>query len=342
MTQLSTISSFLAAVFCTLWLLRPSMCRSILDVPNRRSLHLVPTPRSGGLAILTGIVVGVALYAPAIDSRLASTGIALGALFAVSMLDDLRGMPVVLRLVVHFAVAATVLLFGPGPGAYSLGGEEPHSIVGWTFGLLFLVWMINLYNFMDGMDGFAAGMAVFGFAAFGCLGWLGASPLFMTLSFIIAGAAGGFLVFNFPPARIFMGDAGSSTLGFLAGAFMLWADSLRLFPFWIGLLIFSPFIVDATATLLRRLLSGERVWEPHKTHYYQRLVQLGWGHRKSTLVEYVVMLLAATGGITATYSSSTFQWLLIGLFAVLYCAAAVIIAAMEKRAHLRVVGIDKQ
>ena len=305
----------------------------MLDVPNERSLHSTPTPRAGGLAILIGIVVGVVIYHPVADNLGAvMIGLALGTLVAISVLDDIRGTPVFLRLAVHFLSAAIVLAVGFGSYALISAGARFSDVVLWLGALFFLVWMINLYNFMDGMDGFAGGMAVSGFATFGCLGWIVDSPSFMTLSFVIAAAAGGFLLFNFPPARIFMGDTGSSVLGFLAGILILWADRLRLFPFWIGVLVFSPFIVDATVTLLRRLIAGERVWEAHKTHYYQRLVQLGWGHRKTTLVEYTVMLLAALGAIVAVQSPSSIQWLLIFVFVVLYFIAAVIIAAMEKRA----------
>lgn len=335
MTRLAIASAFLSATVATAWLLRSRIYQLILDVPNARSLHSRPTPRAGGLAILIGIVIGVAIYRPAVDElRVLSIGLALAALAAISLMDDMRGAPVPLRFSIHVLSAVTVLASGLVSYPYPVlvdGNLVVDVLTG--FGMLFfLVWMINLYNFMDGMDGFAGGMAVIGFGAFGCLGWMADSPSFMALSFIIAAAAGGFLLFNFPPARIFMGDTGSSVLGFLAGIFILWADRLGLFPFWIGLLVFSPFIVDATVTLLRRLVAGERVWEAHKTHYYQRLVQLGWGHRKTTLVEYAAMLLAALGAIVAAQSPPSIQWLLIGLFVVLYSTAAVIITVMEKRA----------
>lgn len=326
--------AFLIATMATAWLLRLQVYGAMLDIPNDRSLHSTPTPRAGGLAILIGIVVGVMIYIPDVDSFQAmTTGLAVGVLAFISLLDDIRGTPAFLRLAIHFLSAAIALMTEVGP-EMSLFGHNWFSIaMSWFGALFFVVWMINLYNFMDGMDGFAGGMAVIGFGTFGCLAWIADSPLFMVLSFIIAAAAGGFLLFNFPPARIFMGDTGSSILGFLAGVFILWADRLGVFPFWVGVLVFSPFIVDATVTLLRRLAAGELVWEAHKTHYYQRLVQLGWGHRKTTLVEYTVMLLAALGGIVAVQSPSSVQWLLIFLFVVLYFIAAVIIAAMEKRAN---------
>lgn len=308
----------------------------MLDIPNARSLHSKPTSRAGGLAILIGIAVGVAIYYPAIaDVRVTTIGLAVGVLAAVSMVDDIRGTPVLLRLAVHFLTAAAVLEAGIGMGSLAFAANWLFEVVAWLGALCFVVWMINLYNFMDGMDGFAAGMAVIGFSTFGCLGWMAASPMFMAFSFIVAAAAAGFLLFNFPPARIFMGDTGSSVLGLLAGVFILWADRLSLFPLWIGLLVFSPFIVDATATLVRRLVAGERIWEAHKTHYYQRLVQLGWGHRRTTLVEYGVMLLSALGALVGAQSPRSTQWLLVALFVVLYSIAAVIITAMERRAANR-------
>jgi UDP-N-acetylmuramyl pentapeptide phosphotransferase/UDP-N-acetylglucosamine-1-phosphate transferase len=175
--------------------------------------------------------------------------------------------------------------------------------------------MINLYNFMDGMDGFAGGMAVIGFST---LAWLGrADAGFAAVCLTVAAASAGFLIHNFPPAKIFLGDTGSTTLGFLAAACSLWGSKADLFPFWVALLVFSPFIVDATVTLLRRLLRGEKVWEAHRKHYYQRLVLLGWGHRRTVLVEYALMLACAGSAELAIHLSPAGQatlaagWLLI-------------------------------
>ncbi len=123
----------------------------------------------------------------------------------------------------------------------------------------------------------------------------------------MAAASAGFLVHNFPPAKIFMGDTGSTTLGFLAAACILWGSKSGLFPFWVAILVFSPFIVDATVTLLRRLLRGEKIWEAHRTHYYQRLVLLGWGHRWTVLAEYVLMLACAGSAALAVHLSPAGQ-----------------------------------
>jgi UDP-N-acetylmuramyl pentapeptide phosphotransferase/UDP-N-acetylglucosamine-1-phosphate transferase len=170
--------------------------------------------------------------------------------------------------------------------------------------------MINLYNFMDGMDGFAGGMTLIGFST---LAWLGrADATFTDVCLIVAAASAGFLIHNFPPAKIFMGDTGSTALGFLTAACTLWGSKANLFPLWIAILVFSPFIVDATVTLLRRLLRGEKVWQAHRSHYYQRLVLLGWGHRKTVLAEYVLMLACAGSAVLAMELPPAGQtWLLV-------------------------------
>lgn len=210
----------------------------------------------------------------------------------VSYIDDRHHVPVIGRLLAHLVAACLLLWGGFSFRILDLPGFE-FSVTAMLSGLLslvFIVWMINLYNFMDGMDGFAGGMAVIGFGAFALLGWQAGNALFMLLNLVTASAAAGFLIFNFPPARIFMGDVGSSTLGLLAAAFSFWGARDGVFPFWVAVLIFSPFIMDASVTLMRRLFRGEKIWQAHKTHYYQQLVQAGWGHRKTVLLEYAIML----------------------------------------------------
>ena len=275
----------------------------ILDYPNPRSLHQQPTPRTGGLAVLAGGLIGSVLtglvVAPVAGSTLALLLPGLVPLATLSFLDDRHGVPVKWRVVAHGWAAVSLLIAGFAPDSLELPGLAG-PIPAWTALLLtflFIVWMINLYNFMDGMDGFAGGMALIGFST---LAWLGqADTGFAAFCLSVAAASAGFLVHNFPPAKIFLGDVGSTTLGFLAAACSLWGSTTGLFPFWIALLIFSPFIVDATMTLLRRLQRGERVWEAHRTHYYQRLVLLGWGHRRTVLVEYALMAACAGSALLA-------------------------------------------
>jgi hypothetical protein len=169
------------------------------------------------------------------------------------------------------------------PGSLALPGLTL-PLPAWVaifFVLLFVVWMINLYNFMDGMDGFAGGMATIGFSALAWLGWADAG--FAAFCLIVAAASAGFLVHNFPPAKIFLGDTGSIALGFLAAAFSLWGAKDGLFPFWVALLVFSPFIVDATVTSVASPAARRKGLGSAPSHYYQRLVLLGWGHRRTVL-----------------------------------------------------------
>jgi len=310
----------------------------ILDHPNERSLHTTPTPRTGGVAIVTGILAGGLVLLFATGDGFARELRWLGGLAAlvavVSNLDDRRHMAIGYRLAVHIAVS--VLLIVAGMSIRSLSLPEFAYVLSPAMApvvtVLFTVWMINLYNFMDGMDGFAGGMTAIGFGALAVIGWWNGGQLFAAANLTVAAAAVGFLAFNFPPAKIFMGDTGSSTLGFLAAGMSLWGDASGFAPLWISVLVFSPFIVDATVTLLRRLMRRERVWEAHKTHYYQRLVQLGWGHRNTVLLEYGLMVTCAGSAVAAQIVTGTSQWAIIAPVASLYIGFFGFVRLAEKRA----------
>jgi len=265
-----------------------------LDRPNERSLHSHPVPRAGGFALVPAMLVAWSL-APVWPHW--SLWLAVSGLFAISALDDVRGLPVGVRFSAHLAAAALVV----------------STLVGTTHGIALAVvltlacaWMINLYNFMDGSDGLAGGMASIGFGSYALGAWLGGDAALATVCACVAAAAAGFLLFNFPPARVFLGDAGSIPLGLLAGALGLAGWNRGLWPIWFPALVFSPFVVDASVTLARRLARGERIWQAHREHYYQRLVRLGWGHRNTALAEYALMIfcgglaLAAIGRTAAT------------------------------------------
>ncbi len=315
--------AFVVAALITGYLCHPGTKFYRLDHPNARSLHVNPTPRGGGLGIVIGILVSaVMLVAFGEDSNIELGWLAIAALLvaAVSLVDDWLSIHFGVRIAVHFTAAGLLVWDGFWLQSITLpGGTWALSeLVAIGLSLLFIVWMTNLYNFMDGMDGFAGGMTVIGFGTFGVLGWLAGAESFSVLCLLVAAAAGGFLRFNFPPARIFMGDVGSSFLGFLAAAFVLWADRDGIFPLWVGVLVFSPFIVDASATLIRRMVRRERFWEAHKTHYYQRLVQLGWGHRRTVLWEYLLMVVCALSAVLAQRLSPPGQWVIIVVWVIVY------------------------
>ena len=305
----------LLSLVVTAWIAGPLAPFRLLDRPNERSLHERPVPRGGGLGIVagSGVAWGVAAMTEGIPPALGWAGGAALVVAAVSFVDDVRGLSALVRFAMQGGAAAVLVwqgLWPERPPLPGMGWAWPAAL-GAAFAWLFIVWMTNLYNFMDGMDGFAGGMAVFGFGALAVLGWLGGDPRFALLCASVAAAAAGFLVFNFPPARIFMGDVGSSALGFLAAATILWADHQGLFPLWIGVLVFSPFVVDATVTLGRRLLRGETPWRAHRLHCYQRLARSGWGHRKTVLWEYALMLACATSAVLAAKADPAVQWMII-------------------------------
>lgn len=310
------VSALFTHRFCN-----PDSTVYILDHPNERSLHDRPVPRGGGLAILIAIIVcgtATALLHPARGLGWITSGMLTVA--GVSFLDDHYPVPPIYRFLAHVAAAAVILYGGFFLQRLEIPGAIWHwsHITGAVFAALFIVWMINLYNFMDGMDGFAGGMALFGFGTFGVMGWMAGHGIFVVISLIIAAATAGFLVFNFPPARIFMGDIGSSTLGLLAATLSLWGARDGVFPLWIAALVFSPFIVDATVTLIRRLLRHEKIWQAHKTHYYQRLVQSGWGHRKTVLWEYAIMLGCGLTSIMIIRASALVQITALAIWGLFY------------------------
>lgn len=307
MTSLLFTGLAVAAFALSAWLTRrfiePDSAFHVLDQPNERSLHDTPVPRTGGVALLLGfltflIVAGVVAELPAAAWWIGSAVALLG---GVSFVEDRFGLARRYRLLAHLLASLLLVPAALVPEQLFFAERVLSLPTGLALALTLLgtVWMINLYNFMDGMDGFAGGMSLIGFGTLALAGWLHGSIDFALVNALAAAVSGGFLLFNFPApkARIFMGDAGSTALGFLAAASCLWAARDGILPLWAALLVFSPFIVDASVTLTRRLLRGEKIWQAHRSHYYQRLVQLGWGHRKTVLRAYLLMLVCAAAAI---------------------------------------------
>jgi UDP-N-acetylmuramyl pentapeptide phosphotransferase/UDP-N-acetylglucosamine-1-phosphate transferase len=292
----------------------PALARLALDVPNERSLHGVPTPRTGGLGLFLGAAIAWVLAGGGALAYLAGLTAAISAIF---LIDDVRSLSVGVRFAAQFIAAI---------GFAIASGVQPI----WLLPLLVvgIVWSMNLYNFMDGANGLAGGMAVSGFGAYALAATAAGAGDLAVVSAIVAGAALGFLAWNFDPARIFLGDAGSITLGFLAAAVGLLGWQQSAWPFWFPLLVFSPFVLDATATLMRRALRGEKVWEAHKTHYYQRLVGLGWSHRRMALSEYALMIAAAGSALLFRDAS----WLtMVALIVAWVAVYAVIAVTIDRR-----------
>ena len=292
-------AAFAVAVSITFVLRSRWVASLALDHPNERSLHAVPVPRIGGIAIMLAMLVAALLLKA--DPAILVPAVLLA---VTSCFDDRRALPAATRLAVHLFTSAAFLVWS----GMAVG-------VMWLVLLLAIGWLTNLYNFMDGSDGLAGGMAVIGFGAYGLAAWLGGNSEFELLAWSIAAASAGFLIFNFPPAKIFMGDAGSIPLGFLAGALGVAGWLQSLWPLWFPLVVFAPFIVDASITLARRLLRGERVWEAHRQHYYQRLILSGWSHRRTALSEYGLMVLCGVVALTGLHQSPAGQFMLLSALA---------------------------
>ena len=349
MMVLSALVSFVVAWWLTNRLCSPKSYLSILAHPNERTLHAMPTPQTGGLAVVGSVVIGLIFAASVLiitqpSKPVLPKGMASGSLwivlsmllvFVVSFIDDCIGLPASLRLGVQIA-AACIIIAGVGLTVSAIpipGGPTIHlGLLAIPVSALLLVWMANLYNFMDGMDGFAGGMTFWGFGFLAYFGWQAHFLVMLIISTFVAMGALGFLMHNFPPARIFMGDAGSITVGFLAGTLMILGVRDKIFDLWVPIMIFSPFIVDATVTLISRALRRQKIWEAHREHYYQRLVLSGWSHRRTVLAEYGVMVLC--GGLAVWYHHSTdhLRLFILGAWMSLFFLLAMLVHMLERSA----------
>lgn len=281
------LAAFLVSWGMTLILRRYALAKSLMDIPNERSSHSIPTPRGGGVAI----VLTFALSLPLLSSLgLIATPTLYGLLGAgllvamIGFADDHGHIAARWRLLGHFiaAVCALIGLHGLAP-IQLFGLLVDLGWLGQILAILYLVWMLNLYNFMDGIDGLASLQAIFVCLAGSFVAWWTGHLSLMSGPLMLAAAVGGFLVWNFPPARIFMGDAGSGFLGLILGAFSLEAGGQAPELLWSWFILLGVFIVDATVTLLRRLCRREKVYQAHRSHAYQYASRRYSSHRAVTL-----------------------------------------------------------
>lgn len=272
---------------------RWSLSKQLLDVPNERSSHTRPTPRGGGLIIFVSVLFFYSLYLN-IRTEEVPVYFVFGAFLIglISWFDDLYEVHFGWRFLIQ-TIAASVTVWGLGywDRLYiPLWGDQTLGLIGIPLTIFWIVWLTNAFNFMDGIDGIAGFQAVI--AGFG---WYVVCLLFdieitgmLGIFTAVAGLA--FLYYNWPPAKIFMGDVGSAFLGFtyaviplLAGRRAGAAEDIYLLPL-IAVLLVWPFVFDTVFTFLKRLVRGERVWEAHRKHLYQSLIIVGWSHRAVTIL----------------------------------------------------------
>ncbi|WP_296255273.1 MULTISPECIES: MraY family glycosyltransferase [unclassified Pseudomonas] len=257
----------------TFWLRRYALHKSLLDIPNGRSSHCVPTPRGGGVAIVVSYLLGLMLMfgqgAVALPIFVALGGAGLG-IAALGFVDDHGHVAARWRLLGHFCSAFWALFWLQGlPPITLFGASLDIGWLGHVWAVVYLVWLLNLYNFMDGIDGLASVEAVCVCVGAALIYGLGGHYELIWQPLLLAAAVLGFFIWNFPPAKIFMGDAGSGFLGIILGVFSLQAAWISSQLLWVWLILLGVFIVDATVTLIRRLVRGDKIYEAHRSHAYQ-------------------------------------------------------------------------
>ncbi|WPN99861.1 glycosyltransferase family 4 protein [Pseudomonas sp. MUP55] len=270
---LIVIVVFIISFLMTAGLRRYALARSIIDIPNARSSHSVPTPRGGGVSIVLSFLLTLPflswLHIGSSNGSIAVGGA--GALIAIiGFADDHGHIAARWRLLGHFVAAIWALFWlGGMPSVVVFGMTVNLGLVGDVLAAFYLVWLLNLYNFMDGIDGIASVEAICVSLCACLIYWISGFESLIWPPLLLAMAVAGFLFWNFPPARIFMGDAGSGFLGMVLGVISIqaaWASAQLL---WVWLILLGVFIVDATYTLVRRLLRGDKVYEAHRSHAYQ-------------------------------------------------------------------------
>ncbi len=287
MTLISIASAFALSFVLTALMRRYAISARLLDHPNARSSHSIPTPRGGGVGVVIAFIAFVAVSG-CFGSMSRQVVLALlgsgGVVAAVGFLDDRGHVPARWRFLSH-------LLAGIW-GLYWLGGIPPvpifgHSIdLGWPgliLAVTYIVWMVNLYNFMDGIDGIAGIEAITVSLGGALTWWLATGTTDWTVPVVFAACVAGFLIWNYPPARIFMGDSGSGFVGLVLAMFSLWAGGQIPLLFWCWFILLGTFMVDATTTLVRRVRRGERFSEAHRSHGYQYAARKHRSHRTVAL-----------------------------------------------------------
>jgi Fuc2NAc and GlcNAc transferase len=283
------IVAFISSIL--VWLIRHYALthnQNLMDVPNLRSSHSVPIPKGGGLAFVISFLISVPILAVTSDLPWAEVWAFLGGGILVSMIsfsDDHGHIAIRWRLLAHF-IGATWILFWLGgcPPLFIWGFTINPTLMSNTLAVFYLVWLVNLYNFMDGIDGITSieTMTVCIGAAL-LLALQSPSQSIWATPLLLVASVSGFLYWNFPQAKIFMGDVGSSFLGLILGIFSIQTAWVLPHMFWVWVILLGVFIVDATLTLLRRLTNGEKFYKPHNNHIFQIAARHYNSHKAVTL-----------------------------------------------------------
>jgi UDP-N-acetylmuramyl pentapeptide phosphotransferase/UDP-N-acetylglucosamine-1-phosphate transferase len=289
--------AFLVALVLAPALVRFAIGRNLLDVPNARSSHEVPTPRLGGLAVIAGVWAAAPFISETFLFLAAATLAGL-----VGVLDDFVDLPFWLKAAGQATVAFILLFLVPPPISLAAGPLWPVALL---FGVVWVVALVNAYNFMDGIDGIAGGTAILNALFLATL--LGTTGLRACLA-VLAAAVAGFLAWNISPARIFLGDSGSHFVGFFLGAVALYTEPVGepgspygpYLAFLVAAAIFTPFLFDTAFTLVRRATARKNIFAAHREHVYQRITPDPASHRQVSIVYFAFSALAGIAAVLAS------------------------------------------
>jgi Fuc2NAc and GlcNAc transferase len=314
------IVTFLFGGLATGLVRRHALRNAILDIPNVRSSHAAPTPRGGGLAIVMAFTGALVFL---VSARMLQFNVAFvliaggGAVALAGYLDDRKTLPASIRICVHIIAATLAVMVVGGITDPTLVKMGLHGIwAGSLLGVMALTWSTNLFNFMDGIDGIAGSEAVFVAGAGALLNWrYGGDGGLTAAMLVLAAATLGFLIWNWPPARIFMGDVGSGFLGFTLAVLGLAASRHSATPIEVWAILSGVFLVDATVTLLIRIARGDRWFEAHRLHAYQNLASRWQAHWPVTILVIVINMfwLLPWAWIAAIYPARAMLYLIAAL-----------------------------
>lgn len=288
-----SIVFFILTLLFTGYMRHYALKKNIIDNPNERSSHSVPTPRGGGVAVVCSYLLALAvlIYSQQLTVHIGLTLMVAGFVIALlGFLDDHGHINSMLRLAIHFLVAIGAVISLGGFAEVTIFNGVQLGFIANIIAVLFLVWLLNLYNFMDGINGIASVEAITTTVSMALLYLLIYPPLNSDILWLLAACVFGFLLWNFPKAKIFMGDACSGFLGLTLGILALIAlkENLTLFCAWI--ICLGVFVVDATYTLIKRVLNGYKMYDAHRSHSYQILSRRWGSHTPVTLLVAVINL----------------------------------------------------
>lgn len=293
--------------------------RDVVDTPSERSSHVVPTPRLGGIGIMAGVAATLLLSGGLSDSRIVIIVLGSTTLGLIGLIDDLRHIPVAVKLGGQVLPATIVVLLLSPLLSVNLPGTDAVLLPYWLSSILAIFWIVtvcNVINFMDGIDGLAASCAAIGAMA---IGVAGGTPVSAFVA--VAAASLGFLVWNWPRASIFMGDSGSQFLGFMLGAGAIAAEPNNVVAY--GPVLVAPLLFDVALTLVRRMARGRNIFAAHREHLYQRLAA-AWGHGRVALTYAGATLICAVAAVLYATSDPFLGYVALGLVAVTFVALGVL------------------